>query len=210
MKTSVFALLICCVSACVMEDAVSENSSNDVDGNVGNLALREADSDKLINVREVASLPVGITFGPVRLIAQNSQKCLDVTGGPRATGDGVPVQQWDCLSSRPANQLWDLRPTGDGLSIYITARHSGKCLDVTGGPGATGNGVFVQQFTCLPDRDNRNQRWAANPSDNIFAIHSGRCLDVRGGPGATGNGVRIQQWDCFLPARTNQVWNIAM
>ncbi|MER6316945.1 RICIN domain-containing protein [Streptomyces sp. NPDC001581] len=42
---------------------------------------------------------------------------------------------------------------------FIWAVHSGKCLDVAGGTGATGDGVNVFQWTCLGP-EQTNQQWA--------------------------------------------------
>jgi hypothetical protein len=194
--------------ACVAEEGVTNDSiqepSKVVHENSDSLAAIAVPLTAS-NVRRIASLPIGITAGPFLLKAQHSGKCLDVTGGEEARADGVPVQQWECLLSRPLNQLWDITPVGDGVHVYVMARHSGKCLDVTGGPSAVGDGVFVQQWTCLSGSDNRNQRWRATASDNIVAMHSSKCLDVRGGPEATGNGARLQQWRCFSPATENQI-----
>jgi len=45
-------------------------------------------------------------FGPYNLRAVHSNKCLDVIGGPGATGNGVHVQQYDCLGFGQSNQRW--------------------------------------------------------------------------------------------------------
>ncbi|MFD9359789.1 RICIN domain-containing protein, partial [Streptomyces sp. NPDC060031] len=37
------------------------------------------------------------TYGPFRIRAVHSGKCLDVAGGTSATGDGADVHQWTCL-----------------------------------------------------------------------------------------------------------------
>ena len=43
------------------------------------------------------------------LVAVHSGKCLDVVGGPTATGNDVPIQQWDCLGSTQTNQIWNFQ-----------------------------------------------------------------------------------------------------
>lgn len=153
-----------------------------------------------------ADVSVAATFGPYIIVADHSGRCLDVIGGPAATGNGVRVQQWDCLGPAQTNQLWYFTEMGDG-SYNIWAAHSGKCLDVVGGTGAIGDGTDVQQFSCLGPAQT-NQRWFFDSERNIWAYHSGRCLDIRGGPGATGNGARAQQWGCFWPSTANQRWSL--
>lgn len=155
-----------------------------------------------------------LSTGPLTIRAAHSKKCLDVTGGVGALGDGVPVQQWQCLGPGQTNQQWYLTATGDGSSYYVTARHSGKCLDVAGGVGATANGIGVQQWQCLGYHQ-ENQRWRLYSADGgmtiyLIAVHSGKCLDVTGGTGATDNGIRVQQWQCLGYAQTNQRWYLAM
>ncbi|MDQ1304827.1 MAG: hypothetical protein QG671_655 [Actinomycetota bacterium] len=96
--------------------------------------------------------------GYYQVIVAHSGKCLDVSGV--GTGDGVNVQQWDCLSDQ-LNQQWRLSffTSANGYNWYkIVARHSGKCLDVTG--ENTGNGANVQQWTCLAGQ--LNQQWRLN------------------------------------------------
>jgi hypothetical protein len=148
------------------------------------------------------------TFGPFLIRAVHSGKCLDVAGGTGATGNGVNVHQWTCLGATQTNQHWYLTDAGNG-TYYIHARHSGKCLDVAGGTGATGDGANVQQWTCLGPAQT-NQRWylttTGNGTYSIRAVHSNKCLDVAGGTGATGDGINVQQWTCLGPAQTNQRW----
>lgn len=156
------------------------------------------------------SSPFGIQSVYFQIRAQHSGKCLDVTGGIGATGDGVPVQQWTCLGSGQLNQLWQLVDTGDGVTYYVKAFHSGKCLDVRGGTAATGDGVPVQQWTCL-GYGQSNQRWDLNYAGGNYYYLSpahapDKCLDVTGGTAATGDGVPVQQWACLGSAQTNQKW----
>ncbi|WP_162907061.1 RICIN domain-containing protein [Allorhizocola rhizosphaerae] len=145
------------------------------------------------------------------LVAAHSGRCLDVTGGTDATGNGVPVQQYDCLGSAQTNQVWSFENetvVGGDYYYNIVAAHSGKCLDVTGGNGATGNGVPVQQYDCLGPAA-ANQQWRMvvfKVKLQLVARHSGKCLDVTGGDGATGNGVSVQQYDCLGLSQSNQMW----
>lgn len=156
-----------------------------------------------------------LSTGPITIRAVHSRKCLDVTGGVGALGDGVRVQQWQCLGTAQTNQQWYLTPSGDGSTYYVTARHSGKCLDVTGGTGSTANGIPVQQWKCL-GYGQSNQRWRLYPSADggmtiyLVAANSGKCLDVTGGTGALADGVGVQQWQCLGYGQSNQRWYLAM
>ena len=97
-----------------------------------------------------------------------------------------------------------------GNAFQLVAAHSGKCLDVTGGPTATSNGARVQQWQCL-DASQTNQLWRVaqvGSKVQLIAVHSGKCLDVIGGPGATVNGTKLQQWDCLGAGQTNQLWEL--
>jgi hypothetical protein len=95
----------------------------------------------------------------------------------------------------------------DPSALYqITAKHSGKCLTVSGGNAFVNNAVPVRQSDCR-DTEN-NQKWQVLPVGfgffKIIARHSGKALELRGGVGATGNGVATQQWDYVGAA--NQKW----
>jgi hypothetical protein len=61
--------------------------------------------------------------------------------------------------------------------LPIVAKHSGKCLDITGGPGATQDGALAEQWECTGAT---NQSWTIQNIGNgrlqIIAQHSGKCL----------------------------------
>jgi uncharacterized protein (DUF1800 family) len=86
-------------------------------------------------------------------------------------------------------------------SYELVARHSGKCLDVTG--ASMDDGAPVIQWTC---NGGLNQRWKLQPASdgyyNLVASHSGKLLDVAGV--STDDGAQIIQW----PANggQNQQW----
>lgn len=95
----------------------------------------------------------------------------------------------------------------DPAALYqIRAKHSDKCLAVSGGNSFRDNGVPVIQWDCI-DTEN-NQKWQVLPVGfgwyKIIAKHSGRGLETSGGVGATGNRVAAQQWD-YVGA-PNQKW----
>jgi hypothetical protein len=67
----------------------------------------------------------------------------DVTGGPRATADQIPIQLWSYVNN--TNQQWMPVPLGNGAYKFV-ARNSSKCLDV---PGASmASPTALQQFDC--------------------------------------------------------------
>jgi len=93
-------------------------------------------------------------------------------------------------------------PLAGGL-YTLTARHSGKCLDVAGASGK--NGADVQQWDC---NNGNNQKWSlVSKGGDLYtlaALHSGKCLDVAGS--RNDNGADVLQWDCH--GKDNQTWRI--
>lgn len=75
----------------------------------------------------------------------------------------------------------------------ISAKHSGKCLDIPS--GATTNGANITQWDC---HGGENQQFTyvdkGNGYGTIANKRSGKCLDIAGG--ATSNGAKVLQWDC--------------
>jgi hypothetical protein len=138
------------------------------------------------------------------LVAQHSGKCLDVMGGPGATQDGAPLEQWPCTGQ--PNQSWTLNDAGGG-QYELVASHSQKCAEVVN--GGTGNGALVRQATCTREP---KQLWRlrSKPSAaNLFElvnVPSHRCLDVTGGPQGTQDGNLIELWNCN--GTTNQAWTM--
>jgi hypothetical protein len=91
-----------------------------------------------------------------QLLVRKSGRCLDVPGASQS--DGVQLQQYTCLGVGQANQLWKLITveTVGGVNYFkLTAKHSGKCLDVAG--GGTANGAKVQQWGC---NGQNQQKWS--------------------------------------------------
>ncbi|WP_455718647.1 cellulase family glycosylhydrolase [Anaerosporobacter sp.] len=85
----------------------------------------------------------------------------------------------------------------------ITAKHSGKALDVEG--AYTNDGANVQQWT---DNGNKQQQWkVVSVGDGYYkliAAHSGKALDVAAW--GTNDGTNVQQWTDNSQA--NQQWKI--
>ncbi|WP_412075656.1 GH12 family glycosyl hydrolase domain-containing protein [Streptomyces xanthophaeus] len=125
----------------------------------------------------------GSTAGDT-IVGQQSGRCVDAGG----TGNGAPVQLWDCWNT--ANQKWKVNADGT-----ITGQQSGKCLDA----GGTANGSRLQLWDCW---GTANQKWKVNADGTITGQQSGKCLDA----GGTANGSRLQLWDCWGTA--NQKWSV--
>ena len=137
---------------------------------------------------------------PLPIVAKHSGKCLDITGGPGATQDGAPAEQWECTGA--TNQSWTIQSDGHGR-FQLIALHSGKCLWAPSGA----EGALVQQTTC--DVNDVKQIWvkqvagAANEF-KFLQVSGGRCLDVDGS--GTGNGPAVKLRLCS--GADNQTWTI--
>jgi hypothetical protein len=140
-----------------------------------------------------------------QITAKHSGKCLDVSGGPGALGNGALVIQWDCNGA--TNQQWIFTSIGGGY-YKILAKHSGKGLDVFGGVFSAANGVIVEQWDY---NGSANQMWRVDPLGNgyysIIARHSGKALGIRGS--ATDNNAQAEQSD-FIPGAANQMWKLTL
>nr|WP_211267292.1 RICIN domain-containing protein [Nonomuraea candida] len=92
---------------------------------------------------------------------------------------------------------------GDGAAglVTLTARHSGKCVDVVS--ASTADGAEIAQYGC---NGGANQRWEFRDLGagyhQIVAAHSGKCLDVDAA--STADNARILQWSCN--GGQNQQW----
>jgi hypothetical protein len=135
------------------------------------------------------------------IVAKHSGKCLDIAGGPGATQDGAPAEQWECTGA--TNQNWTLLNVGGRLQII--AEHSGKCLIAQGSV----DGTALQQTTC--NQNDTSQLWVqqsagASGEFKFLQVRSGRCFEVDGGTQATGNGPLIKLKACNGAA--NQTWTV--
>ena len=153
-----------------------------------------------------------------QLVAEHSNKCLDVS--EKSMVNGAAALQWEC--GDPAtrqNQVFTAVPSPNSPGDYeLVARHSNKCLDVTG--ASQGTGTAVQQYECL-GWNQTNQVWHAIPVQEetetwyglgvgeegtkyvrLVAKHSGQCLEVQNS--GTGNGVSVVQNPCGPLA--SQIW----
>jgi alpha-galactosidase len=124
------------------------------------------------------------------LTARHSGKLLDVFD--QSAVDGADVVQW--AANGQNNQRWEFRDAGSGYANVVNV-NSGKCLDVYGGTGATGDGVRITQWTCHTDT---NQQWRLQDAGGgylqLIARHSNKCLTIQGA--ATADGTRAVQMTC--------------
>jgi hypothetical protein len=136
------------------------------------------------------------------IVAQNSSKCLDVRGGPQATGNGALIEQYTCTGS--SNQSWTLTDVGN-QQYELIASNSNKCAESINGTSSSGNGTGIQQATCTGAP---NQLWQLlYISSNVYRIvnvPNGKCLDVTGGPQAIADDVLTELWQCT--GASNQSW----
>ncbi|RJG03980.1 hypothetical protein D3878_22295 [Noviherbaspirillum sedimenti] len=145
------------------------------------------------------------TSGHSQLVSVANGKCLNVRG--YSSRDGAIIEQNACTNSD--SQQWSLpvsapQPSTPQLSgaQAITAKHSGKCVDLSAWSNA--NGVQMQQWSC---NGGTNQQWlfkdVGNARYQIVSKTSGKCLDVK--DGNTADGAIVQQMDCQAGA-TKQQW----
>ena len=69
---------------------------------------------------------------PSKIMARSSRKMLDVTGGPGAIGDGVPIQQWYLIPVGGIDPSWSSweSPGGVLMSPPQTVSWSPNRIDV--------------------------------------------------------------------------------
>jgi hypothetical protein len=104
------------------------------------------------------------TFRPVAgaytVVNQQTGKCLAVDGA--STADGAAVVQQTCADGSASQQFTLTKVTyggNDPRDYQLVARHSGKCVDVSG--VSTTPGAAVLQWTCKPVNQSSplNQTW---------------------------------------------------
>ncbi|MCX4821575.1 RICIN domain-containing protein [Streptomyces sp. NBC_01142] len=159
----------------------------------------------------------------ISIYNQGSGLAADVVAGGLANGQAVVL--WPQNSSA-RNQQFDFVDAGGGRGYKIVARHSGKCLDVSGWSKTDGAQVF--QWDC---HGGTNQLWefvdigspkscppgsGGCPEDAvgylIVSKHSGKCLDAGNAdfPSPPRQGAGLQQWTCARdtddPWWVNQAW----
>lgn len=125
-----------------------------------------------------------------------------------ANQPGLGVGQWRVQTVFPdQGEYFTSQRTFEIKHGYqLVARHSGKCLDVSG--MSTVNGQSIQQYDCLDPNVYQNQVFSLVPQSTggvqLVARHSGRCVDVVNGSQSAGTG--LQQWACLGASQANQIW----
>jgi hypothetical protein len=124
------------------------------------------------------------------LVGNQSNRCLDVTGG--STANNTALELFDCNAG--VNQEFSLTTAGP-ITVYSGANQ--RCLDVYQQKTAPGTPVNI--FTC---NGGKNQQWTAHPDGSITNNQSGLCLDAYNQ--GTANNTRVELWSCNGGA--NQQW----
>ena len=109
------------------------------------------------------------------------------------TQSGIQLEQYTYTGW--SGQKWildEVSPLNLGSRYSITARHSGKALDVAG--SRVTDGTYIHQWTSVPSSP--FQKWTASTQGGaqlaFTNVGSQKVLEVGGF--ATGNGGGIQQW----------------
>jgi glucosylceramidase len=128
-----------------------------------------------------------------QVINTNSGKCVDATNG--AAANGTAVQQWTCASG-DTNQEWQFQPTDSGYYKVVTRDAPAQAWDVTGGAGATSDGIKIQLWAY---GGGTNQQWKpVQHADGTYSFtprnNGNECLDVTNVSSA--DGALLQQWTC--------------
>lgn len=125
-----------------------------------------------------------------------------------ATGEEIPEPFADFLRIKypqlAERFVLPPRRPKSGKWYSLTAKHSGKCLEVGGGSMSNGAGVNQWDWCALP-----HQMWQfVEVAPEVYELrvrHSGKSLDVRGQ--SVENGARIQQYTWW--GGGNQQWRLS-
>jgi hypothetical protein len=136
------------------QQCLDNTNLSTADGNQQQQFFCEGGDQQLWNFRPVSGVTDTFT-----VVNQQTGKCLDVNGA--ATTDGTPIIQWTCNGG--TNQQFTLRRVtysgNDPHDFQLVARHSGKCVDVSG--VSTAAHALIHQWTCNPASQGSplNQTW---------------------------------------------------
>jgi hypothetical protein len=137
------------------QQCLDNTNLSTADGNQQQQFPCEGGDQQLWNFR-----PVPAVADTYTVVNQQTGKCLDVNGA--STADGAAIQQWQCLDGAQ-NQQFTLRKVtyagNDAHDYQLVARHSGKCVDVSG--ISTTPRALIHQWTCNPagQAGPLNQTW---------------------------------------------------
>ena len=136
------------------QQCLDDTNLSSTDGTQQQQFFCEGGDQQLWNFRPVAGVANTYT-----VVNQLSGKCLDVNGA--STADGAPIIQWTCNGG--LNQQFTTRKVtysgNDPHDFQLVARHSGKCVDVSG--ISTAAHALIHQWTCNPAGQGSplNQTW---------------------------------------------------
>ena len=155
-----------------------------------------------------ATLPSGAPndTGPVRIVNQFSQKCLNVWNA--SIDNFAQVIQYTCESS-VANDVWWLyavSESGGSTAYHVVNDYSGKCLNVWN--ASPNDYALVIQYTCGAEA--KNDQWTIiDESGGVFRLqnyHSKKCLNVWNA--SPNNYAKVIQYTCGSPV-PNDVWTLS-
>lgn len=141
------------------------------------------------------------TPGVYLFVHADSNRCLDVPQSSMVEGELLII--YNCIANQ--NQHWAVNQTAYPPPAQpLVAKHSGKCLDVRGGPQAIQDGAVIEQWQCTGAT---NQNWtlrdAGGGQIQLVAQNSGKCVQPVGG--GTANLTGLEQRTCDSAA-TTQRW----
>lgn len=132
---------------------------------------------------------------PSTLVAQHSNKCLDVD--QVSLDNGARVVQYDCTGGK--NQSWTLTWAGNSTGppqFTVRAQHSGKCLDAVG--SGTADGTPLQQWDCFLGYGGNQSFYPVRVNGTepagvfeLKGVQSGKCLDVPASTTANSAGITL-------------------
>ena len=119
------------------------------------------------------------------VVAVHSGRCLDITGGPQATGEHALIEQWQCTgaTSPTTNQIWNFQDAGNGTVRLIAQNTFGtaspKCVQPQG--GVLTNATPLETLVC--DANSAVQKWVRENHDgNQYSFRldgTTSCIDIQ-------------------------------
>jgi hypothetical protein len=141
------------------------------------------------------------TIDQVGFVNYNAENFLLAANSPYkgmandGTDPGANLPATGSISSLPTN------PTG---WVNLVAKHSGKCLDITG--ASTALGATATQYACWGGDNQKFQLTPVSGGYSIIAKHSGLALDILGGASVNWGGAPVDQWGYW--GGESQIWQL--
>jgi hypothetical protein len=122
-------------------------------------------------------------------------------------GNGGVIQQWQCLSASPQEQVKVEYKSGDNPILADVG--NGTCINFSASNG--GNGGVIQQWGCLYSSPQEQIRVEGSGDLNtngdadalLQDVGNGTCINFSASDG--GNGGRIQQWQCLSASQQEEL-----